>query len=295
MRNLQIFLKTKKPLSPGFLEAKIHGGNFSEFLSEEDACFIEQQWKLRKEQYGEAIFSGKLGSLFDIQGNYFYFKTTEFRDYLAISSSYDEQNMSKHIYNMMRASVVGAAVYCSDGKVFVQRRPLTATHAPGYLDSSVAGFCHPDCKGNLSLVDAVLEKLQRELHVNKDEIDTLDLAGAHSSPAPDFSGGFAFYVTTSLSSEALGKRANAEYVCENHAIRIEHLPDFITHHFAVRGDMIGEGCAVLLASLEYSSFHKTVSRINHLKKKISFGTLKQGMFVEYSNPSTNLTGYEKNL
>ncbi len=282
MRKLQILYHPEHPAEVSTLEAVIGEKDFSEKFAEHDRIFIDSLWADWKNAKGDLIFSspGNLGTLFDIRGSLFLYQPTEFKVYLATSSSYPQKSLSPLIYDSLRTSVVGAAVFTADEKIFIQRRPETATHAPGFLDSSVAGFCHPSPDGKLSFLDALLEKLSRELHIREEEIASIALTGAHSSPYPDFSGSFAFKVSTSLESGSLKERINHYYIASHDFISPQELPGFILRHYALSQDMIGEGCAVLLSSLEYPLFQETVRRINKYERKIVFGTLKKGTFIE---------------
>ncbi len=282
MRKLQIFYHPERPVDGSALEAVIGGEDFSENFDEHDRGLIDSLWEDWRDAKGDLIFSspGNLGTLFDIRGNCFIYQPTEFKVYLAAASSYLRKSLSQFIYDSLRTSVVGATVFTADNKLFIQRRPTTATHAPGFLDSSVAGFCHPIQDGKLPLLDALLEKISRELHIYEKEIEDIALTGAHSSPYPDFSGSFAFKVSTSLESGALKERINHHYIASHYFISPQELPEFILRHYALFKDMIGEGCAVLLSSLEYPAFQNTVERINAYERKIAFGTLKKGTFIE---------------
>ena len=183
----------------------------------------------------------------------------------------------------MRIGAVGAALKLVDGNVFVHKRSPNVTHAKNMIDSSVAGLAHYDQSiEKLNFQKSLLEKLHRELKINDSEVKSVTFTGVHSSYDPDFSGMVDFALESNLEKGHIEERIDRSYFSEHYFVPSHNLSDFIIDHFAIREDMIGDGCATLLASLDHTTFIQTVDKIREYHRAgdiIDFGRLENGFFI----------------
>ena len=287
MTFIRFYFKPENPVDYGKLEIKVEGNDFSEILTENDRTVIEDNWdRLRKER-GDKVFSrpGGLGTLYEVKDGVFTFRPTEFKVYIAVTNSYEGRLLSPSVYDNMRISAVGATLRLLDGSVFVHRRSPNVTHAKNMIDSSVAGLAPVDQLGiTIDFKKALLEKLKRELKITEAEVKRLDFRGVHSSYDPDFSAMFDFSMDVALERGHIEERVDRSYFGEHFFVPSDKLPDFVVEHFANKRDMIGDGCANILASLDDAVFRETVGLIRKGMDNgvIQFGRLENGLFVPES-------------
>jgi len=284
MPNIRFFYKPEKPLEYNELLVKVSGNDFSDMLTFGDRAVIENNWKKLREEKGDKVFSrpGGLGSLVDTKNNIFTYRPTEFKVYVAVTLTYQDKLLNNLVYDNMRVSAVGAVLKLADEKVFVHRRSINVTHAKSMVDSSVAGLVHFDYSiGNLNFQKSLFEKLHRELKIKDEEVKNVAFTGVHSSYDPDFSGMADFAVETVLESGDIEERIDKNYFGEHYFIPVNKLADFVFNYYAVKRDMIGDGCAAILASLDHNLFFEAVRKINeHLDGKvIQFGRLDNGLYI----------------
>lgn len=281
MQAIRYFYKPIEPVDPLTVQGEIEGEDFSWTLHDHEKVEIENIWNCLKEEKGDSLFSRprSLGSLHETTAQLLTYKPTDFKTYLGVVRSYSSQSLRSRTYEDMRVSSVGATVRFIDGSVFVHRRSRHVTHAKNMIDSSVAGFCPVTCEGIFEFIPALQEKLKRELKVRLEDIVNILLSAVHNSTSPDFSGMCSYVVDTSLDKDSIIDKIDKSYMDEWYVIPPQQLPDFIVEHYAVLGDMCGDGCAVLLSSLQHATFNETIDRLTKKGKIIEFGQLKKGSFL----------------
>ncbi len=230
------------------------------------------------ESYRERFDSpkhGPPGTLFDTTGNEYVYLETRYWLYRAVIDS-----MLPEMRHNMRISSVGVAVLTRDKKVLVHRRGNDMEQYPGKLDSSAAGIMHI-VDSRLDPRAEIKEKLRRELGITDDQIQYLGLSCVHHASDPKaMSGMYGFVVGVTSEPSELIEQVNPHYISEAELIKRDDLPDFVSEKFGTH-ELIGDGAAVLLASLPYNVFIDTVKKINRrTRHKVAFGKLQRGIFIE---------------
>jgi len=282
--------KFEEPVASDYVNGVIIGADLRDLVNDEDDLIIKNEWKLIE---GKAFSKpGSLASLIDTTDNgMLVARPTDFQLYSVISRT-SEKNypLSRGLYNNMRIATVGSALYSSDNKVLVHRRPVTATHIANRYDGSVAGFVFNE-DGRLDFRKAILSKLQRELGFTEEELEKLKnnvegyrlrITSIHNSPDLDFSGMVDFRIDVPLTFEQLRVRANEKYMPESIGVDVANLIDFVYNHFVnpkESEELIADGVASLLSSLSYADFLKAVSHINKDKTRINFKVLRNGVLL----------------
>ncbi len=277
---IQFLYKPRKPVPFSTLSISMGAKVFDDVLTPGDRTAIDTIWKNLQSERGARVYSkpGGLGTLHSCRGNILVYLPTEFKAYLATTVTSDARTLSGELYEQMRISAVGAAVRLVDSSVFVHRRSSYVTHVPNMIDSSVGGFAHVNERGVPDFERALSEKLSRELHISPDEIRRVTLTSVHSSREPDFSGMCDFVVETSVTRADLERRIDRAYFAEHFIVEPNEIPSFILEHYVRKRDMVPEGCATLLSSLEYPLFLETVDLLRHHDARISFGNIINGSF-----------------
>ena len=284
MTFIRFFYKPEKPVDYIKLEARVGGNDFSEVFTDRDKYVVEKNWEKLRVERGDKVFSkpGGLGSLLDTKDNVFTYKPTEFKAYIATTQTYQDRLLSPQVYDRMRVSAVGAVLKLADGNVFIHKRSSNVTHAGNMIDSSVAGLAHYDHEiGSINFRKSLFEKLRRELKIKDDEIKSIAFTGVHSSYDPDFSGMVDFAVETNLHARDIEERIDKSYFGEHFFVPNDKLANFVFEHYAIEKDMIGDGCATILASLDHNVFLGIVEKIRRQLDNgiIQFGRLENGLFV----------------
>ncbi|MDO8563584.1 MAG: hypothetical protein Q7R87_01095 [Nanoarchaeota archaeon] len=276
MKKIEYFVKFKEPTPIEDIKTLIEGRDFSNFMSDRDKRVVNQEWARLKTE-NPRVFSGKFGCLYDSQNGIFRFMPTKFKDYVTISKTFEHQSLSKKLYHNMRIGAVGAFLELKNGEIFVHRRSQKATHCAGFLDSSCAGLIQVE-DGMMNLENSLMIKVNRELGINKSEVEILGVTGVHSSYEPDFSCMFDIALKTNLDKKEFEKRINPDNFSEYYFIPKRQIARYVLEHFVQKADMNGDGAATLLGALKSDDFYNAVDRINKSSKKIEFGKLCSGRF-----------------
>ncbi len=284
MSRIQFFYKPEKPVDYKDLRFQVAGSDFSDILTEEDRRIRNDIWGELVKEKKEKIFSrpGGLGCLVDTRDSVLTFRPTDFMTYVATSRSHARRSLSKQVYDNMRVSAVGGTLKLADSLVFIHRRSSNVTHAADKLDSSIAGLAHINEDGKIDFRKALFEKLQRELKIKEGEIKNLAVTGVHSSYDPDFSGMVDFAVETNLHARDIEERIDKSYFGEHFFVPNDKLANFVFEHYAIEKDMIGDGCATILASLDHNVFLGIVEKIRRQLDNgiIQFGRLENGLYIQ---------------
>lgn len=261
---------------------KVLDRDFSTRATSDDRRILDENWAgvLAKASDPKPFSKPHgLATLYDTQGGVLSYETTEFKDYLGISTlSCGERPLRKTLYDHMRVAAVSSALILADDTVFVHQRSEKATHAAGLYDASCGGLCHVDPQGNLNPAKWLAEKLKRELKISPEEVRNVRLTGVHSCAAPDFSGMFSVSLESPLESGQLRERLGAQDAAYDFVPRA-HLAEYVFDHFVTRKDMAGDGVAVLLASLPEQEFKDSIARLRQAGTSIEFGTLINGVLT----------------
>jgi len=266
-----------------FIEGVVTGTDVSDALSNEERSIINKEWEKVQREHQECYTKPRdLGSLCDTKLlPVMFFQTTDFKTYVSASRTAElNGDLNLSVYEKMRVAAVGAAVRLNDGNVLVHRRPPTSPHVPNKYDSGVAGLAHVTENGAFDFPRTVLEKLQRELRVERKAVEWMYLTAVHSSSAPDLTGTVDFILQLDMSFKQVQKRANPAYIQDMHSVPEEEIPNYVIQNFVENNYLIAEGAAVLLASLPYDQFREAVKKMNKKGKRISFGRLENGVFIE---------------
>ncbi len=249
--------------------------SLSELFNAKDLNLINHIWEHTGNSLSE---SREYATLWDTKEGVLIYHKTSYKEYFGVTRAKSLGfKIRPGLYSQMRISSVGAALFTKDNKVCLQRRQ-EGLLAAGYLDSSAAGLCKVQDQ-KLDFEGAIREKLSRELRINNKSIKSIIQSGAHSSS--DYCSGMITYVVhTNLSFNEIKKQTNKEYVSEIIDVNLEDLPEFIINHYIKKEDLIGDGCATLLRSLEEPVFKSTVQEINKTSSRILLGTLTQGKFIK---------------
>lgn len=279
---IEFFYKSKTPVDVSSLIINIYDKDFSEIIKATDNPIIEEVWQRLRQERGDKIFSKprSLGTLYDARGNVLTFRPTEFKVYITTTLSYEQRSLSQQIYDSMRVGAVGVCVRTVDGFTFVHRRSAHVTHARNLIDSSVAGFVPINQSGKLDFSNAVYEKLKRELKINPEEVKSLRLTAVHHAYEPDFSGMCDFIVETNLEKGNLERRIDLTAFAEHFFVPQQDLLRFIIDHYVAKQDMVPDGCATLLSSLDHQTSLELIEQLKKLGKSIKFGNLENNVFVE---------------
>jgi len=253
----------------------------SDFYGDGDRERIERNWKTQLENGFK--FSNSVGSLYStrrengkVAGIYL---PTEYLVYNAVAFPHSESEvLSEDFRKRMRVSSVGGVVITADEKTLVQKR-AEGMSAAGLYDSAAAGFCPLNTEGQLDFNAAVREKLKRELKVEEEHIGSLHRTGLWSSMGYDFSGMVGYVVSVNLTFEQIVAGMNQKYVGGMHGLEKKDVPGFIMDHYTGTRDLISDGCASLLCSLDRDSFDGLVKEINERGRNIAKGTLLKGQFI----------------
>ena len=282
MSRIEFFYKPETPVDVSSLTIRIYDRDFSEIINASDNKTIEEVWQRLREEKGDKIFSKprSLGTLYDARGNILTFRPTEFKVYIATTLSHEQRSLSQQIYDSMRVGAVGVCVRTIDGVTFINRRSPHVTHAKNLIDSSAAGFVPINQSGKLDFSNAVYEKLRRELKITPEEVISLKLTAVHHAYEPDFSGMCDFVVEINLEKGDLERRIDPNSFAEHFFVSQQELPAFIIDHYVVRQDMVPDGCATLLSSLNHQVSLELIEQLRRLGKSIKFGNLEDNLFIE---------------
>lgn len=278
--DLEFFYRTITPKPLDEIRINILKEDFSSVFNEKDKKIIENFWKEKILKINPKSFSkpNGLATLFDTSNGNYSFKTTEFKDYVAVSRTSKKRNLTLQAYERMRVAAVGAYLITSDGSIFVHKRSKKATHAPDLYDSSCAGLCILE-RGEISLERLIYEKIQRELGLGKNEFILRGLVGIHSSKGSDYSGMFDISLETNLNSKELTKRIRDKPFENYRFVKREKLANFIIKHCGAMMDMAGDGAGTLCGALNEEEFIYVIEKLKKLGKRINFGRLEEGEFV----------------
>ena len=162
----------------------------------------------------------------------------------------------------MRIASINALVLTRDNKIFVQRRSTTSTHAPGLLDASIGGLCHIE-QGSLFPLKTVMQRLEKELTLAPQDIETIRLASVHLCPPPLGSCMFDFIVTVAMDSTTLRKKVaksgNTGLFTEFFFIDFATVSDFIISHALFHKDITFDAVATYLSILSQKEYPKVVA------------------------------------
>ena len=249
-------------------------GDYGDFLNNKDQEIFRQIWQERK----NGQWDGRLGNFWDTQGA-LSFIGINFRHYDVISAtiSLPQRPLSENLYDLSRASSVGVALYTSDKKLVVQRRGDNIL-AAGLLDCSAAGMCNLK-EGDLEFEEFLRVRMETELGLKRSDLIEVSPTNVHD--AYGYGGNMVSYkARTHLSFPELKERIDPLLVNELVPINESELLDFIVESFST-GELIGDGWATFLSSLEEPAYKRTVQALRVRGCKISFGELVDGQFVEY--------------
>ncbi len=271
MTTIQYYFRPEKQVDIESAPRPVLLGTYfpEETTDEEKAIISEYEKRYYNPEYGPPAV------LFDTTGEEYAFMETSYGIYRATI-----EGKLPRMKRKMRISSVGGAIL-TNGQVLFQRRAYNLGQYGGKLDSGAAGIMHIK-NGVLDPEAAIIEKLERELMIPNDEIEYLKVSCVHHASDPQaISGMYGFVIGVSTKPADLRNRANPEYVAETVTVDQENLPRFIVENFC-SGDLIGDGAAVLLASLPYDVFLDTVRQINNSSPEyqIRFGRLNNGIFIE---------------
>ncbi|MDP1694907.1 MAG: hypothetical protein Q8L34_05190 [Candidatus Woesearchaeota archaeon] len=284
-QTIQYLFKPEQPLAPDYLQGIALPTNLSVLLTPQDRQLIHEEWRSVLQSHPK-VFSqpNGLGSLLDTSTlPKLYFNRTDFQTYVTTSRLADRGTPLATMSPAMRVSAVGCAVHLLDGTTLLHKRPSHATHVPDKYDAGVAGLAHVEPNGTLNFVKWLREKFARELKVGEEDLTDLQLTSLHSGSAPDCSGMVDFSVHLPYEFGDLQQRANPAYFQGMLAVSQSDIPQTLIDMFALGDDLIADGAAVLLSSLPHKQFLQTVAAINSLnglERRILFGTLQTGVFVE---------------
>jgi len=278
MFDLRFYFVPEKPVDYGEVNVKLEG-DFYEDISDEDKKKIDKKWKEIKEELGSKVYSspGSLGVLWGAKNKDFVYKGADFKLNAVVAKTYEKRIVSDFIYRKTLVPVVGCALKLKSGEFIIQKRSKEMWFVPNVLDSSVAGYVNPTSSG-LDFQEALYEKLERELGVNRAEVKDLRLTNVHSSRG-DHSAAFSFVASCDLTREDILKGLNEKYVSDVEFVHEKDVKEFIIERYGKKGDLIGEGAAVLLTTLKNSDFLEAVSVLKKLGKSIEFGSVISGDFV----------------
>lgn len=287
MTNIQVYYKAKTPVERTIQPIVLQDRDFTkEFVTPADIPHLEENWKnvcAKQVSFGKTPpFSTPrmLGALHDNADGVYKYIPTEFKTYVGASLTKDAGVLSPQIYDQMRVASVSGVVQFADDRVLVHRRSQYVTHCAGLLDSSVGGFIFIN-NGAFDVEASLNKKLANEIKLKPEEILSKKHTGIHSSDNPDHSGMFDFVIRASIPSTEIQARTDPTYMSECNFPRIKELPDFLVENYGNKqNNMIGDGAAALLASLEHETYKETVERIQKAGKSIKFGKLVTGVFVE---------------
>ena len=279
---IEFYYRPEKPVPFSSLTAHLLEEDFSSLKTEHDVQLIENRWNgivEAAERNGKKVFSKPRGlaMLFDTQGTTLAYKTTEYKDYNSVSTTSNEKSLSPRLYETMRVAAVGATLELGDGSIFIHRRSYQATHVAGVIDSSCAGLCFVR-DGKINPEQDLLQKLEKELGLKREEVEIKGIVGIHSAYAPDFSGLIDVALKTPLMPGDLAVRTKDIDFPERLYVLKEDLPDFVYHHYIEDKDMVGDGAAILLSCLDEKKFRESIEKMQRAGKDISFGNLVQGTF-----------------
>ncbi len=277
---IQVYFKPVVPIPISEVRIGLYDNDFANLLTAEDDAVIEKVWSEVVREKGGKVFSKPkgLGTLYDTQDGVFTFRPTEFKVYLATTLTCDQRSLNPAVYNQMKVGAVGAVVRLGDGTVFVHQRSANATHGKNVLDSSVAGVGFTDETGKPNFQKSLYEKLAREMKIMPEEVSRVAVTGFHHASAPDFSGMLTCVVETPLESGHIEERIKDSSFEEHHFVPEDNLADFIFRHYGEGNDMIPDGCATLMASLDARIYEQLRYELRRLGRKITFGTLVAGHF-----------------
>ncbi len=248
---------------------------FSRLFERKDQDLINSIWDNSENRLSE---SREYATLWNTTKGVLTYHKTSYKEYFGITRA-DSLGFKIRpvLTSQMRISSVGSAVVTKDKKVCIQRRQKGLL-AGGYFDSGAAGLCKVS-EGKLDFEMAIREKLQRELGINNENIESLVQTGVHTST--DYCSGMVTYaINTNLTFNNLKNQANKEYVNELIGIDLDKLPEFVVYHYNKRKEMVGDGCATLLEAIENPLRKKVIDEINKKTPKIFFGTLTEGKFIK---------------
>ena len=241
------------------------------FLQKEHAV-MDQFWSER----GKDLWDNPLGNLWDTQDSITYIDTRfRFYDALGSTNSLQDKPFREELYEKSRAASVGIAVTTRDGYVVVQRRSLGSLLAPDKLDSSAAGMVVAK-EEELDFNGIAIAKTCKELAVHESQV-SLVATGIHSS-SDHCSSMITYKGTVNVPFSELG--AGEKWVGELIAVKEDELSDYIVEHFANTQELIGDGAATLLRSLDDEKFVKAIMALREKGCDLVAGTLVDGSFVE---------------
>jgi hypothetical protein len=276
---VEYLYRPQKPVAIGSLKLTSTGEDFSRLLTLKDKEEMEEVWREVQDKSPKSFSKPKgLATLSSVKGGEILYDFTEFKEYVSVSRTSDRRNLSEKAYDNMRVLAVGATLEMSDGSIFVHRRPYESTHVAGLIDSSCAGLCLTENE-IVNPEKSITFKLERELKVSSKEVQILGVNGIHSSGNPDFSGLIDISLKTKLTPEELTERIRDTFP-EYWFVPKKDLGDFVFERYAARNDMVGDGAMILLSSLGNKEFYRVIKDLKKARKKIEFGALERGVFVE---------------
>ena len=213
-----------------------------------------------------------------------YCRTTDFRDYVAISRI--PEKLSEKARDGMRVAAVAAYLLTNDGYILVHKRSTKATHSPGYLDSSCAGLCTVE-KGKINPVKDIEGKLKAELGIEMKDVQEVKFTGVHSCAAPDFSGMFTYGLVTKLTNKEVEERVNKAMkegkggrLDSYELVKRDDLVKYLVDHYLVKKDMVADGLTTLMGALTNEEYEALLKKVKGSGIETRVGLLKDGVCVE---------------
>lgn len=273
------------------LNIKVDSSNYGDIFNEKDRRFTESFWGVISEEakrYGRPLPTTCkiLATLHSVDLRNLVFKTTEFKDYVAITRNFER--FADEARNGMRVAAVAAYLLSAEDSILVHRRSTKSTHSPGYLDGSCVGLCATTKNGkSLDPKRDLAKKLEEELGLTMELIKETSFSGLHSYGAPGFSSTFTYGLTTNLGQEDISKRVDEAMkksgvgrLSSYEFVNRKKLADYLIKHFIGRKDMAGEGLMALMGALDKSEFDYVMDRIKRSGFSVQKGRLSEGKFLK---------------
>lgn len=278
--DIELLYKPEEAVPLDGIRIIIGDEDFSARVNNDDIVKIESIWRAAKSKNDTLFSLGRsLSTLHDTREGRFSYNTTDYKHYLAVTSTHQDKTLSRDLYETMRIAGMDITLQLAEELVFVHRRPYDASHVPGLLDSSAGGICRNDDSGNLNPKDSFKKIIQRELNLSMEEIVNYQLAAIHCAYAPEFSAVFDIVAVTNLERKQLEERIEPGIFAEFEFVPRINLATYVLDHFISRGDMCTDGVMTLLASLDHQEFLEAVRKIRQSNKTIESGHLEDGKFV----------------
>ena len=256
--------------------------NFLDSANDAEIELIDKNWASREQEIwggGKKYTNGEMLNVYSIEEQESKLLVHTNRSRYAVHDALGRtpHNLfSEEFIEKSRILCTSITITTADGMIISQKRG-EGILAAGCYDSSAAGICY--LRGeDIVKPQQIMQGRLSEISLSLEDLESYHTSGLHRgmdylTPQQTFVG------KTILTFAEIKSRIDNNKVAGLVPVPQDNLVDFIVDHGVKKGNLIADGAASMLQSLQYNKFLEAVREIKSAGGIINFGTISKGKFI----------------